>query len=181
MGEAVSEASITQRFTPAPVEPGASAVLIDVGPAGTRRTVRALGLAPRHGWDDALAAVGGGFLAPAPDDGPAHFQVILDARGGFEICDSAGVPLPQQGPSLLAGEAHAAEVVVTRLVHLARYHAVLDLENPAPSGLNEGFALQIQLAPEGSRWNDGARVARRTRRVGAGRVFARRIAPGGGR
>ncbi|NJM45894.1 MAG: hypothetical protein HC860_06710 [Alkalinema sp. RU_4_3] len=60
---------------------------------------------------------------------PSHYTVAVNANGEFEICDQAGVVIPNLRPPVRMKEPNAARKVVDRLVHLAMYHATEALDN----------------------------------------------------
>src|SRR5205823_2000739 len=85
--------------------------------------------------DNALEAVkkalpGNGWIELTETaDSPADFAVTLDKEGKtYEICDRAGQALKLR-PLLRVDAPGAAEAVVRRLVHLAKYRAVQELDN----------------------------------------------------
>ncbi len=63
------------------------------------------------------------------DNQEAHYQVAVGRNGEYEI--SIGTPIKNLGKPLQIGAPEAAEGVVKRLVHLAKYQAVQALDNPA--------------------------------------------------
>ncbi|QDV37459.1 caspase family protein [Tautonia plasticadhaerens] len=128
-GASESWASLTETFGDRPIEDGALAVVIAPGPRALRRKVRLVGEGP---WlaqvATALHAGGRGFVERAAEAEPAEFQVT-GAGGRFTILASDGTPVPNQGPPLPTGTAEAAELVA-RLVHLARFRVVYQIDNP---------------------------------------------------
>ncbi|GAP96276.1 hypothetical protein NIES2104_28110 [Leptolyngbya sp. NIES-2104] len=62
-------------------------------------------------------------------DKPIHYIVSLNQSGEYEICDSAGKPYPNLRPAVNLGTPDAAQTIVKRLVHLAKYQAAEQLAN----------------------------------------------------
>ncbi len=56
------------------------------------------------------------------------YQVAVGREGEYEIC--IGMPLTNLRPSLMIDDPDAPEKVVKRLVHLAKYQATAELDNP---------------------------------------------------
>jgi hypothetical protein len=63
------------------------------------------------------------------EDDPIAYQVRLNAQGEYVICDRTGAPLSNVTPAVKLDDFNAAAIVVKRLVHLAKYHAALELDN----------------------------------------------------
>jgi len=63
------------------------------------------------------------------DNREAHYQVAVGRNGEYEIC--SGMPLKNLRPELTIDRPDAAQTVVNRLVHLAKYQTVQELDNPA--------------------------------------------------
>ncbi|WP_416670613.1 caspase family protein [Egbenema bharatensis] len=63
------------------------------------------------------------------DDDPIAYQVRLNAQGEYIICDRTGAPFANVTPAVHWQDFDAAAIVVKRLVHLAKYHAALELDN----------------------------------------------------
>jgi Caspase domain len=62
------------------------------------------------------------------DDEGVAYQVAVNDKGEYEICDRAGIPYKNIAP-LKVSDSDAATTVVKRLVHLAKYHATAELDN----------------------------------------------------
>jgi hypothetical protein len=62
------------------------------------------------------------------DDEGIAYQVAVNNKGEYEICDRAGHPYKNMIPIKLS-DPDAAATVVKRLVHLAKYHATAELDN----------------------------------------------------
>ena len=63
------------------------------------------------------------------DNREAHYQVAIGRNGEYEIC--TGMPLKNLRPELTINDPDAATTIVNRLVHLAKYQTVQELDNPA--------------------------------------------------
>ncbi|MFB2836613.1 caspase family protein [Floridanema evergladense] len=62
------------------------------------------------------------------DDEGVAYQVAVNNKGEYEICDRAGHPYKNISPIKIS-DIDAAVTVVKRLVHLAKYHATAELDN----------------------------------------------------
>jgi len=69
-----------------------------------------------------------GWVVEVKEGEEAHFQVAIDRDGNYEIC--IGMPILNLKPSLIIDDPRSAQGVVNRLVHLAKYQSVQDLDNP---------------------------------------------------
>ncbi|MCT7975894.1 caspase family protein [Laspinema olomoucense] len=63
------------------------------------------------------------------DNREAHYQVAVGRNEEYEIC--TGMPIKNLRPELKINEQNAAKTVINRLVHLAKYQTVQELDNPA--------------------------------------------------
>ena len=118
----------------APVDLVRRVRLFDQKQAGDKENELPLELVDKQ--KEALEAVrqaladSGWVVEVQPDDNQeAHYQVAVGKNGEYEIC--IGMPLDNLRPPLMIDEPNAAQGVVTRLVHLAKYQAVQELDNPA--------------------------------------------------
>jgi hypothetical protein len=158
-GGTESLAEVKEAPPPQSIPPGSRAVLRDPGPKYRRTTV---GLAYRssspNGLEEVLEAVAAGlagtsYLRLAEEGKPADFLVAVTERHEIEIQDSTGRPVPNLRPPLPAQAPEGASATVERLVHLAEYRAVRQLETTkAPSDLAgqlvvELFGLQDNYDP----------------------------------
>ncbi|MEG4801453.1 caspase family protein [Microcoleus sp. ARI1-B5] len=77
------------------------------------------------------ALIDNGWLLELPpnDEREAHYQVAVGRNGEYEIC--SGMPLKNLRPPLAIDHPDAAATLVARLVHLAKYQTVQELDNPA--------------------------------------------------
>jgi Caspase domain len=57
------------------------------------------------------------------------YQIAINSKGEYEIWDPAGMSIPNLNPPIRVTESNSAERVVSRLVHLARYNHVQQLNN----------------------------------------------------
>jgi len=134
-----------------PIASGSRAVLLDPGPNYRGASVRlAYRSAPAERLEkEVLVAVadliaGSPYLQLVGEGEAADFQVAVNDRHEIEIQDAKGVPWPHLRPAILAPDPEAASTAVERLIHLAKYQAVRQLENPdAPSALAEKFVVEL--------------------------------------
>ena len=125
---------------PGTIEQGAQAVLVNPGSVKLVRKVRLLepegepdGVDQRKSLDALRSAIeGAGWVELAEGDSPAEYQVTLNREGEYAILDRSGAPISRLRPPVRTDEADAAAKVASRLVHLSRYHATLDLDNRDP-------------------------------------------------
>jgi hypothetical protein len=75
------------------------------------------------------ALTGNGWVVEVKPNQEAHYQVAVGRNGEYEIC--VGMPLKNLNPPLKIGTPGAASEVVKRLVHLAKYQSVQELDNPS--------------------------------------------------
>ena len=82
-----------------------------------------------------------GWIVEADGDSEeSHYQVSINADGEYEIC--IGMPLKNLTPALMIDDPTAPKKVVERLVHLSKYQAVQELDNPA-SELAQSLDCQL--------------------------------------
>ena len=95
-------------------------------PDGTRYTDQDT---PLKALEQALQTGGGGWVELSLEK-PADFLVTLTRTGdAYEICDRDGEPIKNLRPSIKISDEDASDSVVKRLVHLAKYRAVQELDN----------------------------------------------------
>lgn len=56
------------------------------------------------------------------------YQVVVNNKGEYEICDRTGHPYKNIAPVKIS-DSNAAAKIVRRLIHLAKYHATAELDN----------------------------------------------------
>ncbi|MEB3357709.1 MAG: caspase family protein [Synechococcales bacterium] len=128
------------------IEQGAPAVLLSA-PADLVRRVRLFDQKQLGDGDNelptqelvdaqkqALAAVRqalteNGWVTEVEEGEEGHYQVAVGRNGEYEIC--IGLPLENLNPPLQTGHPDSPKEVVKRLVHLAKYQSVQELDNPA--------------------------------------------------
>jgi hypothetical protein len=151
---ATSSRATIERLRAEAVEPGDQAVLLGSGRPKVLRTLRLI--APAAGQAPAALAAalrdvehnitrrGGRFLELAADDRRADFLVTVNERGEFVIGDASGTPLPHLRPALNFADVSAPFYLAERLVHLAKYLNVHELDNRDPfSPLRRAFAAEL--------------------------------------
>jgi hypothetical protein len=135
-GATSSRAKVDEVTEGATIEPGAQAVLVNPGSVRLRSNVRlqtegegALPPEAQAALKAALeAAESSPFIQWATGDAPVDF--IVAAKGGdFEIWDPGGEEIPRINPPLALDDEDAPAKVIERLIHLTRYHNVLQLAN----------------------------------------------------
>lgn len=153
LGATESWAEIVERLGPDAPEQGQQAALVAPGPR-PRRAVRVvhqcddppatpLADAP-HRFEEALARLGGGAIRLAGDGEAAEYQVFVSREGEYSIRDAAGVEIPNLRPVLRSDRDGATERLVERLVHLARYGDIRELDNyDATSPLAGKLAVEV--------------------------------------
>lgn len=129
-----------------PIEPGAPAILLATPPELLRRVrfydQKQLGDAENELPTQALvdqqkealdtvrqALAGNGRVIEAQPGEAEHYQVALGKHGEYEIC--MGMPIRNLNPPLIIEDSAAPREVVQRLIHLATYQSVQELDNPA--------------------------------------------------
>jgi hypothetical protein len=125
-GATISLARIENGVEAEKILPGSQAALLDPGP-NLRKTV--IALSPEVA-DLATGISASPYLRVAEAGDEFDFRVAVDAQKKIEIQDPSGAPLPYLRPALWAEVSSIATAVVERLVHLARYANVEQLENP---------------------------------------------------
>ena len=75
------------------------------------------------------ALTGNGWVVEVEAGEEGDYQVAVGREGEYEIC--IGMPLKNLRPPLKIDDSAAPETVVKRLVHLAKYQAKAELDNPS--------------------------------------------------
>ncbi|MGB7923285.1 MAG: caspase family protein [Pyrinomonadaceae bacterium] len=142
LGGTTSWARIIEALSADAIEQGSLAVLLDTGRMRFCRAVRIAWQAEpslRNGdetglraVEEALVARKSGFLRLVQNGEAADYTVSVNRRGEYVIGDGAGGEIPNMRPVLRSGDGSPA-LVVERLVHLARYRNVRELDNYDPS------------------------------------------------
>lgn len=155
LGATESWAEITEEFIDEKIEQGAQAVLLDV--FKMRRRVRLLTteehLTAEHraaleAVGQSISEAGSGFVELSGADHSVEYQVGVSRDGReFEILDPTGTPFPNLHPALSPVASNAA-LVTKRLVHLSKYHAILELRNyDSQSRLAGKLKIELFRAP----------------------------------
>lgn len=75
------------------------------------------------------ALINNGWVVEVKEEGEeGDYQVTVGRNGEYEIC--IGMPLTNLRPLLMIDDHNAPEMVVKRLVHLAKYQGTAELDNP---------------------------------------------------
>lgn len=153
-GAASSTAALTKRFGKRKVQVGDLAVPAGVAQRLIRkvRVVRSDGEAPAAG-DKALRQVAGGIGGPGwvelakPDEQADYIVTTTEDGRLFKIGDPSGEEIVVR-PYLPTKDAASPSRVVARLIHLARYLALRQLDNPDPfSPLRSKLLVELFRAP----------------------------------
>lgn len=81
-----------------------------------------------------------GWVVEVKEGEEAHYQVAVSRDGTYEIC--IGMPINNLRPTLSIDDPEAPKKVIDRLVHLVKYQAVQELDNPA-SELTDYLEFQL--------------------------------------
>jgi hypothetical protein len=152
LGPAVSRA-IVHSGTTGVIEPGDQAVLLTAGPAHLRRGIRILpplaNTDNAHELVEAINREGGAFLHLVHSNEAADFLLTLDGDLSYQVQDADGQAIANLRPALSQASPGAIDILVQRLVHLARYRNVLALENPgAPASLMGQLHVSLRRPSE---------------------------------
>ena len=83
------------------------------------------------------------------------FQVAVNPEGEFEIWDPSGAKIQNLNPPIKISESNAANRVIQRLVHLAKYNNVLQLDNhDAESPLSRKLVIDLFGLPPNFEFGD---------------------------
>ena len=159
-GDVESRARILNQQPGKTVQPGCQAVLADVGVVRLRRRVGLI-TGPLSGVEaTALEKIAhavdrrdDGFVAIAGNGDAPDYLLMIDAKGEYAICDPAGFAIPNIRPALSVKNA-SPEIVVQRLVHLARYANVRELDNNAPQS-ELARKITVELIGKATAYVDG--------------------------
>ena len=127
------------------IEPGASAVMV-AAPVDLIRKVRLFDRKQAGDKEQDLPAdlvdrqtgafkkvrqalAGNGWVVEVKEGEEGHFQVAVARDGTYEIC--IGMPIENLRPPLSIEDPDTPKKVCDRLVHLVKYQAVQELDNPA--------------------------------------------------
>jgi Caspase domain len=155
-------ATIVSKLRDAGIEPGAQAVLINPGAVRLQRPVILTSRRDIPATIDQRAALqrvgqameqGDSGFAPLVGEGQAAaFQVVVSERAEYEIWDAAGVAIANLRPALAIDDPTAPGMLVRRLVHLAKYRNVQELDNHDPLSPLAG-QLVVELAGKAATYN----------------------------
>ena len=144
LGASDSWAKITAKFGQQGIEQGAQAVLVDLGSVNLERkivlTQQSNDIIPSsinqsealEQIKSAIPTFGKGFILLATGESANEkidYQVAVNPKGEFEIWDPTGAIIQNLNPPIKISESNAAVRVIQRLVHLAKYNNVLQLDN----------------------------------------------------
>ena len=144
LGASDSWAKIIERSGQQGIEQGAQAVLVDLGSINLERkivlTQQSNDIIPSSiNQSEALEQIksaitnfGKGFILLATGDSQNEkidYQVAVNSKGEFEIWDPTSTIIQNLNPPIKISDINAAVRVIQRLVHLAKYSNVLQLDN----------------------------------------------------
>jgi hypothetical protein len=73
------------------------------------------------------------------------YQIAINSKGEYEIWDHTGISIPNLNPPITVTESNSAERVISRLVHLARYNHVQQLNNYDDALSSEDKKIVVKL------------------------------------
>lgn len=131
LGATESWAKITGKLRRDEIVPGAQAVLLDSGNIRLQRTVNLLinNIEANIQIEKAINQSGSGFIRLSNNKQPADFQITVNDQENYEIRDSAGMAIINLRPDISVTEMNSDKHLVNRLVHLAKYRNVQELDN----------------------------------------------------
>lgn len=190
-GVASSSARVVTRPGACEVMQGDEAVLLAPGTDAPRRGVRLLrteGPVPSAAPLNEVAALlrrrGGGYLRLAPPDEDTDFHVSVNERGEYVVLDASLRPVPNIGPALSAADGARTAQLVERLIHLAKYLNLRELQNPdGHSAFAHYFTAELVRPPAARAAVRGAYAEAEpvgSRALGVGEWVSLRVRNGGG-
>jgi hypothetical protein len=136
LGATDAWAGIQSQAQPSTLEVGDQAVLRSSSEVRLRRAVAVAveDLAQKALIEAAINNQGKGFIGLVSAGQQGDFQVAVnpDAPDEYALWDSSGASLPKITPPIRRADPGAADKLVKRLIHLARYRNVAMLDLPAP-------------------------------------------------
>lgn len=175
-------------YNKGPIEQGSQAVLIDPASAALVKSIQIVDISESIGKEipesdmvrleskikelkTMILQEGEGFIKLATEniDG-IDFQLAINQRGEYEIWDPAGNPIPNVNPRLLVQDTNSALQVIQRLVHLAKYANVRDLDNYDNTSPLKG-KLQIDIFATSDDFELGDKpILRPTEQLGGAKI-----------
>ena len=170
LGATESWAKIQETFQSQPIEEAAQAVLINPKSIKLVRKVRLIEKAEDTEADQlpsdiyqkqqkAFQAIkdaiplGNGWIELISTDETADYQIIINSKGEYKICDPSTTPIANLRPSLNINDINTATNLVKRLVHLAKYRATQQLNNYSHQSNLPGTKLALTLEIIGKQSN----------------------------
>lgn len=137
VGASDSWATIKPDVSPATIEVGDQAVMINTTDVRLQRGVllSITDPVPKAALEQAIQSNGKGFIDLVNSGQQGDFQVAFnpDKPDEYELWDSAGATIPKINPPIRRDDPSAANKLVKRLVHLARYRNAQMLDMPDPT------------------------------------------------
>jgi hypothetical protein len=139
-------AEIIEQFGNRSIKEGNKALLTNIGSIEKKRKVvlvnqdkNSLSSVEQNKYFDniklAISSAGKGFVELVETNGGEEniptidFQIAINSKGEYEIWDPTGISIPNLNPPIKVTDSNFAERVISRLVHLARYNNVQQLNN----------------------------------------------------
>lgn len=144
LGATDSWATITKHLLNQKIEQGSPAVLLDLGSLRLQRTIKVL-IFPsdkksntdlnklKQGIEHAIDTGRKGFIRLSAQQEPGDFQVAINSQTKeYEVWDSAGNKIANLNPPISLSDVNGATCISDRLVHLAKYRNIQELDNNDP-------------------------------------------------
>jgi hypothetical protein len=141
-GASGSWAEILERFNQQhEIAEGCQAVLVDVGSVDLIKRVilryEGHDVVPKNiiqeealeKVNNAIQQSGKGRITLASKGETPDYQVAVNSKSEYEILDPAGIVIPRINPPLKLSDPNAAQQLVRRLIHLAKYSNIQQLDN----------------------------------------------------
>jgi hypothetical protein len=134
------------------IEKGANALLLNPGVKLVKK-VRLLSEMPAFSkLDNVKSSVSGHncieFVSGDQVGDDFAYQVRINENGEYEILNKVGEPIPNIRPALKVDEPQAADTLIKRLIHLAKYQTILQLDNNDPASALAG-KIKVELCKAG--------------------------------
>lgn len=140
-----SLARLVSRSLPRRIDTGAQAVMLAPGTDTPRYTVRVISRKkPATQIAQLLRRHNEGYVQSVKGNKKSDFIVDVSPQNHFRLCDASGAEIPNLKPALSITERNAPQRMVQRLLHLAQYRNVRELENHNQSSpLSHKFSVEL--------------------------------------
>lgn len=139
LGATESWTRIIEKFGSTPIEEGYQAVLLDITDLCLRRKICLVyqDILPKtidqttalKRVEDALRQNESGFLELVQDDEPIDYEIVVNSNEEYEIWNLGRQTIPNLHPAIRCSDHDAAVRLIDRLVHLTKFHNILQLDN----------------------------------------------------